>query len=126
MKVKSSGWILIKFVSTWSLIRRFLVLCNNSKHYIVNKTFITIVKHGYGYYHSVTLLVEGIQKDKDILQAFKNQGRIEVSNSLLSKILDQYSIVIMILSKLNTSREDILEILDLLPEYTKNFSHVGL
>ena len=82
------------------------------------------MKQEYAYFHSVTMLIEGIQKDKDIFQAFRERNTEAVSGGICNKILSQYSTIIMILSTMYSSKDHILEIMELLPDYCQSFSKV--
>ena len=70
------------------------------------------------------MLIEGIQKDKDIFQAFRERNTEAVSGGICNKILSQYSTIIMILSTMYSSKDHILEIMELLPDYCQSFSKV--
>jgi len=70
------------------------------------------------------MLIEGIQRDKDTFQAFRERNTDMITNSVCNKVLSQYSVVTMILSTIYSSNEYILEILELLPDYVQSFSKV--
>ena len=83
-----------------------------------------LVKNEDGYFISVTMLIEGIQKDKDLTQAFRERNTDIVQNSVANKLLSQYSTIIIILSTIHNSNEHILDILELLPDYAQSFAKV--
>jgi aspartate/tyrosine/aromatic aminotransferase len=70
------------------------------------------------------MLIEGIQRDKDTFQAFRERNTDLITSSICNKVLSQYSVVIMILSTIYSSTDHILEILELLPDYIQSFSKV--
>ena len=70
------------------------------------------------------MLIEGIQKDKDTFQAFRERNTENLSNSVCNNVLSQYASVIMILPTMYSSKDHILEILEFLPDYVQSFSKV--
>lgn len=83
-----------------------------------------IIKNENAYFNSVTMLIEGIQNDKDLFQAFRERNTEILQGSICNKLLSQYSTIIMILSTIHNSKEHILDILELLPDYAQSFAKV--
>ncbi|CAI2384831.1 unnamed protein product [Moneuplotes crassus] len=83
-----------------------------------------IIKDGNDYFHSVTMLIEGIQQDKDTFQSFRERNTSSVGSSVYSTILTQFSSVVLILSMIYNSTTDIEEIMHLLPDYIQSFKKI--
>ena len=70
------------------------------------------------------MLIEGIQKDKNTFQSFRERNVESVSSSVYSTVLSQYTSVVLILSTIYNCQSNIMEVNELLPDYLQNFKKV--